>query len=113
MALQTDNPDQDVMQFGNLNQTNLEPDPMQVEFFDFSRARIRIEALIGQWSPLIKAAQQHRKERYADLNVEELRQKGDIEEDETFIPDRIIDTNIARERPDYIAFLKQSHRLCI
>ena len=88
-------------------------DPDAEEFFLYVKASVRIKILISDWGPIRERAILNRKKRYLDLNVEEMRQKGVINEDETFTPDRIIDTNILRETPDYISFLKQSHRLAI
>lgn len=93
--------------------TDIPVDENREEFFEYDKARIRINQLISEWSTLIAKAESRRKERYTDLDIEALRQSGDIQEDETFIPDRIIDTNIMREKPDYMSFLKQSNRLAI
>ncbi|HEX9232434.1 MAG TPA: hypothetical protein VF849_00005 [Blattabacteriaceae bacterium] len=83
------------------------------DYFDYDKAKIRINDLIDSWSSLCKEAEQRRNERYIDLDVEGLRKSGDILPDETFVPQRVIDTNISRELPEFLAFLKQSNRLAI
>ncbi len=88
-------------------------DPFYSDYFDYEKAKIRINDLIDSWSGLCKEAEQRRNERYIDLDIEALRKSGDILPDETFIPQRVIDTNIARELPEFLAFLKQSNRLAI
>lgn len=69
--------------------------------------------LLDQWKTDIQECETRRKTRDVDLDVEQLRQSGDIDEDETLIPVRVIDTNIVREQPPYINYLKNSRRLAI
>ncbi len=83
------------------------------ELFEFEKAKICINDMIDAWSNECELSIQRRKERYIELDVEKMRQKGELAEDETFIPDRVIDVNISREHPEYLAFLKQSNRLAI
>src|SRR5436190_16632285 len=83
------------------------------ELFTYDKARIRINDIIDSWSGEIKETEKRRAERYVDMDIESLRQSKDIQEDETFIPNRVIDTNIMRETPEFMAFLKQSNRLAI
>jgi len=83
------------------------------ELFDYSKAKIRINRMIDDWRAECDATEKRRKERYVDLDIESLRQAGDIQKDETFVPNRVIDTNIMRELPEFMAFLKQSNRLAI
>ena len=85
----------------------------EYELFDYQKAIIRIKKLIGSWSDETDRTKARRRERYVKLDVEDLRKQGKIEIDETFVPDRMIDTNIRREQPEYVAFLKQSRRLAI
>ena len=95
------------------NDTLTDIDEFKEELFDFLKAKIRINEMIDSWKSNCDKAIERRKERYIDLNIEDLRQSGEIQEDETFIPDRVIDTNIMRELPEYLAFIKQSNRLAI
>jgi len=54
-----------------------------------------------------------RKMRRLDIDVESLRQSGDLEAHETFIPVRIIDNNIKQKLPTKMAYLKSANRLAI
>lgn len=88
-------------------------DPLQDELFNFDKARIRINNLIDSFNEEKANIKRLRKERYADVDVEALRETGELEKDETFIPDRVIDNNITRDLPDAVSFLVGSHRLAI
>lgn len=81
--------------------------------FDFPTAKIRLEAMINDWEYFREKARSNRKMRDVEFSVEVLRREGTLDEDETMIPVRIIDTNITREQPPYINYLKNSRRLCI
>lgn len=83
----------------------------QHELLDYTKAKIRIDALISSWSRYKTQATCARKDRYIDLDVEQLRQSGEISPDETLVPRRIIDENLIREKADAMAFLNSSHRL--
>src|SRR6185503_18541779 len=94
-------------------EANIEDSPEYSELFEYDKAKIRIDQLIHEWAEECRESEKRRDERYIDLDIEALRQKGDIAEDETFVPIRVIDTNIMRELPEFMAFLKQSNRLAI
>lgn len=83
------------------------------ELFTFSKARTKLNHLVTQWNDEVKKTEQRRLERDVDIDVEELRASGKLDEDETLVPDRVIDTNIQREQPPYINYLKNSRRLGI
>lgn len=85
----------------------------EFELFIYSKAIIRLKELIASWTDETAKTKARRKERYVNVDVEQMRKNNVISPDETFIPDRLIDTNIRREQPEYIAFLKQSRRLAI
>lgn len=83
-------------------------------FFDYSYAQIRVDKLISDWSTKEKeSTKQRRNIRNITVDVQDLRVRGKLKANETFIPIRTIDTNIKREQPPYIAYLKQSRRLAI
>lgn len=81
--------------------------------FDFRTAQPILRQMIGEWDSEIQETEARRKKRKVEVNVAELRQSGEIKKDETFIPVRIIDTNIRREQPSFISYLKQSRRIAI
>lgn len=83
------------------------------ELFDYDKAQTYIKHMINAWSEELEETRVRRKERYLDLDVDKMRQAGELEPDETFIPERVIDTNILQEQPAYLSFLNQSRRLAI
>jgi hypothetical protein len=82
------------------------------KLMQFSQARIALKRLVDDWQTEVTKTQQRRDTRDVAVDVEALRRDGSIDEDETIIPVRIIDTNIQRELPPYINYLKNSRRLC-
>lgn len=54
-----------------------------------------------------------RRLRRLEVDVEQLRQEGKLEAYETYIPVRMIDTNISQKMPQKLAYLKSSNRLAI
>lgn len=83
------------------------------DLFDYEKAKVQINLLIGEWSPEFQKAEERRLERYMDVDVESLRARGDLAPDETFIPDRVIDNNIVRENSDIMTFLNSGQRLAV
>jgi len=84
------------------------------ELFNFQRVSGRLSSLIKDWTCEQNDTLTRRKQRKLDVDVEALRNVDDgLKADETFIPIRVIDTNIRREQPQLIAFLTQSPRLAI
>ena len=90
-------------------------DPLVAEDdqFTFSTVRHHLEAMHNEWNYYRDKAQENRKTRDVEVSVEVLRREGTLDEDETLVPVRIIDTNITRELPPYINYIKNSRRLCI
>lgn len=87
--------------------------PLPSPLFDFTTARPRLDKIINEWSGPCLDAGLRRKERYVDIDVEGLRQSGEIDEDETLVPDRVIDSNIGREKADAMGFLNAGFRLAV
>lgn len=85
----------------------------QQSFFDFSQAKQRITNLIQQWQSEIAATNTRRAMRNVDIDLVQLYKEGKLKQDETFIPIRVIDSNIKREQPNFVSFLTQSRRLAI
>jgi len=80
---------------------------------DYQSISTKLKALINDWEHFREKAKENRKTRDVEFSTETLRREGTLDEDETMIPVRIIDTNIQREQPPYINYLKNSRRLCI
>lgn len=78
---------------------------------DYAKAKIILKRTIDDWKTNLSRAVTNRKKRDVEVNVEQLRQSGQLDEDETLVPVRVIDTNIQREQPAYVNYLKNSRRL--
>jgi hypothetical protein len=51
--------------------------------------------------------------RNIEVDVESLRRTGQLMDDDTFIPKRVINSSAEKEKPPFIAFLKQSRRAAV
>lgn len=85
----------------------------KTEIFEFLKARIFLKKLIDDWSEEVKLTDERRNTRDVNIDTRALRDAGKLDEDETIIPDRVIDNNIIKEQPPYINYLKNSRRLSI
>ena len=92
--------------------TEAGPQIEQDDLLDFTTARIHLQRLVNEWSLERQTTLLNRAKRDVNIDVEALRQQGKIDDDETLIPVRVIDTNIQREQPAYVNYLKNSRRLC-
>lgn len=92
---------------------NQQNEDEQDKFFDFAEARKHLQRLVDDWKTECEDTEVRRRERKVQVDVEDLRQRGDLDEDETIVPRRIIDTNIRREAPAYVNYIKNSRRLII
>jgi hypothetical protein len=115
MAIETLIPgDQEVQEvIQQLGETQQVEETLPEEFFVYEKAKPFITNLLGEWSSEFQEAKTRRLQRYIDLDVEQLRESGEIAQDETFIPDRVIDNNITREIADIMAFLNAGQRIGI
>lgn len=82
-------------------------------FDNYEEAKVRINKLISDFSGQQARAEKNRESRFKELDIEALRKKQVIKEDEYIIPMRVIDSNIRREQPAFFNYLKQSRRLVI
>jgi hypothetical protein len=87
--------------------------PSKPALFDYSREQVRIDQLISQWHEEDSAIKFRREARKKEVNVSEEQAKGTIGPDETLIARRIIDRNIRLEKPELVAYLEQSPRICL
>lgn len=94
-------------------QQALELKTIKDKLFNFDQASIGLRQIRDQWKGEIAETDGRRKTRDINIDVDALRESGDIKEDETFIPVRIIDTNIKREQPAFINYLRNSRRIAI
>lgn len=80
---------------------------------DFEYARIYLNRLVKDWNLEIDETHERRLTRDIQVHVRDLRASGQLDDDETLVPERVIDENITREQPPYINYLKNSRRLAI
>jgi hypothetical protein len=79
----------------------------------FTEAKGRVDKLIGDWDKEEKATKKRRKMRFIDIDIDKLHSDGELKNDETIIADSVIDTNIRKELPPFLNYLKQSRRIAI
>ncbi len=94
-------------------QTTQQTQQPPVELFTFSSMQAKLKKLIDSWIDEKRKTEVRRKMRSLDIDIDALRNNGDLKEDETFIAVRVINTNIRQEEPPYVAYLTQSPRLAI
>lgn len=81
---------------------------------DFATFRDTFQVLGEGFNVDVQGGQvQARMKRRLDVDPESLRQSGNLEANETFIPVRLIDSNIAQKLPNKLAYLKSANRLAI
>lgn len=85
----------------------------EYELFNYNEAILKLKKCIDDFSDEIKCSEIRRKMRKLDVDTDTLRQENKLKADETFIPIRVIDTNIKQEEPVTIAYVTQSRRLVI
>lgn len=83
------------------------------DLFDFAKAKTRLQQLKSSWDYQFQETLRRRLLRNVDISPEALRVSGKLLPDETIVPMRVIDTNIKREQPAYINFLKGTNRLAV
>jgi hypothetical protein len=85
----------------------------EAQLNDYKTAIVPLRQLIDSWRTEDTQTEANRLKRDIDINLDQLREDGTIDDDETFIPVRVIDTNITRETPPFINFLKNARRIAI
>lgn len=85
-----------------------------VSLLDFEKTKFCLNSLLGEWdSKETEVTKLRREVRRKVVDVEKLRLAGELEEDETFIPQRLVDSRIRQEKPAQMAFLEQPDRLLV
>lgn len=80
---------------------------------DLDSVRNEFNRIQSSFEPFTREIDANRTIRRASSNVAALREQKKIAEHETLIQVRVIDENIERDKPTYIAYLKQSARYAI
>jgi len=87
--------------------------PEQKTMLDFEYAKEKIDSLLKSWDEELTETERRRVVRNIEVDVADLQRQQKLLTDETLIPIRIVDINIRREAPPYIAYISQSKRLGI
>lgn len=85
----------------------------EAEIFEFNQAKPYLSELERGFGEELTRAIANRERRKVDIDIEKERKEKRIKESDTFIPMRVIDENISREKPAFIAYLQNSRRLAI
>jgi len=72
-----------------------------------------IRRLYDNWSSERSETTRRRLIRRIDVDNEVLRRRGDIAADESFVAIRLIDSNISKEKPTFVNYLRNSHRQAV
>lgn len=81
---------------------------------DYRFAEGRMRPLVDKWlAEEVKRTEYRRRMRDIKVDVKALRERGQLKSDETYIPIRLLDTNIRREQPPQIQYLTQSRRCAV
>lgn len=82
--------------------------------FDFNKIKPQLSSLLGDWSNNEKQACEARRViRLLETNVAQKQNNKQLADNEIEIPRRIVDNNISREKPAFVAFIEQSARLVL
>jgi len=94
-----------------------EVDPAELqrknEIMEFNSAKPYLQELERGFAVEVERAEANRNRRKVDIDIEALRKSGKLKQSDILVPMRVIDENISREKPAYIAYLQQSRRLAI
>lgn len=108
-VIDTDN--QQRAPFSSTEQAAVEQNtPLPFSFTEWQKKCVRLKS---DWISEVQETVRRRLQRKVEVDVPALRKQGLLKDDETLIARRVIDENIMREQPNYVAYLKQSHRLAV
>ena len=80
--------------------------------FDFAKELKQVDSLLSQWKEDERVADRRRL-RKKEVNVQEMRSKKEIEADEIYVARRVIDSNIAKEKPEFVQYIEGTPRLVL
>lgn len=109
-------PDSALPDEGKSEQDKLDAEERQTEYnelFVWEQAKPFLTGLVQQFETESLATKGNRERRLIDADIKAMQDKGEIKRCDTFIPQRVIEEGIQREKPTYVAYLQQSRRLAI
>ena len=83
------------------------------DFDTYAKAKLKIDRLIVDFTTQVSKTKSNRDTRFKDLDIETLKKNKTLPQDAFMIPLRVIDSNIRREQPSFVNYLKNSRRLVI
>lgn len=95
------------------DQDALETQQERNEFFEWDEAKKFLTALKDQFNAESDATLGNRERRNIDVNIKQMQDEKRLKKCDTFIPMRVVDEGIRREKPTYVAYLQQSRRVAI
>ncbi len=94
-----------------------QPVDSDIEFKSFDNyqevALPAIKALLGEWANEFEATKERRDKRRIAIDKDREKQAGNLDQDEVWIPLRVIDSNIRKELAKHTAYLTKSPRSII
>lgn len=97
----------------DINQSDATSSNPKEPKYTFEKLKGLVSRISKQWKDEKALTDERRELRYLNVNVEEERRTGRFKPHEIYIPIRIIDNNIRKEAPQYIAYLTTSRNAAI
>jgi hypothetical protein len=100
---------------GNTTVTSNDPQDKADELIypnwaDYKFAENKLDKIISEWDDISKEAERQRANRYIRVDEDSLRAEGLFSENQMYVANRLMDSNIRSEQPQYLAYLTQSRR---
>ena len=80
---------------------------------ELTTVQAEFNRIVSTFKVFVDEVSENRKIRRASMNVAALRESKKLAEHETLVQVRVIDENVERDKPTYVAYLKQSARFAI
>lgn len=80
---------------------------------ELTTVQAEFNRIVSTFKVFVDEVSENRKIRRASMNVAALREAKKLAEHETLVQVRVIDENVERDKPTYVAYLKQSARFAI
>ena len=84
-----------------------------IDSLDYDNWQTKIADLVSAADELHHKAEVHRRLRYSEVDIEDLKRVNRLAPDELYIPQHIIDMNVRREQSSYVQYITQSPRAVI
>ena len=78
---------------------------------EYSTAKPIINTIVSDWRTELVKVEARRNIRFLEIDVDQMRESGELEDDETFVPMRVVDDNIRKEQAAYVNYLTQAQKI--